>query len=153
LNVLRVLSEQTLEISKEVKDSFVPDPSLVKVVKDSTLTILFQLQIGFKSKLRKQGATLGFSLQNMGALSMREEFVGLVDLGFGGDLTSEVLSTTRAPFIIILLRVFMPYSFLLPVLRISRMRAHLLLEVLSGRVQICSKIQRSLLMSSSTLDL
>jgi hypothetical protein len=40
LNVLRVLSEQTLEISKEVKYSFVIDPRLVKVVKDSTLTIL-----------------------------------------------------------------------------------------------------------------
>jgi hypothetical protein len=39
--VLRVLSKQTLEISKEVKYSFVPDPSLVKVVKDPTLTILF----------------------------------------------------------------------------------------------------------------
>jgi hypothetical protein len=38
--VLRVLSKQTLEISKEVKDSSVPDPSLVKVVKDPTLTIL-----------------------------------------------------------------------------------------------------------------
>ena len=34
LYVLRVLSKQTLEISKEVKDSSVPDPSLAKVVKD-----------------------------------------------------------------------------------------------------------------------
>jgi hypothetical protein len=42
LDVLRVLSEQTLEISEEVKDSSLHDPSLAKVVKDSTLTILFQ---------------------------------------------------------------------------------------------------------------
>jgi hypothetical protein len=49
LNVLRVLSEQTLEINKEVKDSFVIDPRLVKVVKDSTLTILVLFNIGFKS--------------------------------------------------------------------------------------------------------
>jgi hypothetical protein len=41
LDVLRVLSQQTLEISKEVKDSSIPDPSLAKVVKDPTLTILF----------------------------------------------------------------------------------------------------------------
>jgi hypothetical protein len=40
LDVLRVLSKQTLEISKEVRDSSVPDPSLAKVVKYSTLTIL-----------------------------------------------------------------------------------------------------------------
>jgi hypothetical protein len=43
LDVLRVLSEQTLEINKEVKYSFVPDPSLAKVVKYSTLTILHSL--------------------------------------------------------------------------------------------------------------
>jgi hypothetical protein len=41
LDVLRVLSKQTLEINKEVKYSSVPDPSLAKVVKYSTLTILF----------------------------------------------------------------------------------------------------------------
>jgi hypothetical protein len=41
---LRVLSKQTLEISKEVKDPFVPDPSLVKVVKYSTLTILLSFR-------------------------------------------------------------------------------------------------------------
>jgi hypothetical protein len=40
LNVLKVLSKQTLEIKKEVKYSFVPGPSLAKVVKYSTLTIL-----------------------------------------------------------------------------------------------------------------
>jgi hypothetical protein len=40
LDVLRVLGEQTLEISKEVKDSSVPDPSLAKEVKDPSLTIL-----------------------------------------------------------------------------------------------------------------
>jgi hypothetical protein len=40
LDVLRVLSKQTLEINKEVKYSSVPDPSLVKVVKYPTLTIL-----------------------------------------------------------------------------------------------------------------
>jgi hypothetical protein len=41
-----------------------------------------------------------------------------VDLGFGADLTSEVLSTTRAPILIIVLRVFMPYSLILPVVRV-----------------------------------
>jgi hypothetical protein len=43
LGVLRVLTEQTLEISSVVKDSTFPDPSLAKEVKDSSLTILHQL--------------------------------------------------------------------------------------------------------------
>jgi hypothetical protein len=41
LDVLRVLGEQTLETSKEVKDPSVPGPSLANEVKDSSLTILF----------------------------------------------------------------------------------------------------------------
>jgi hypothetical protein len=41
LDVLRVLSKQTLEINKEVKYSSVLDSSLAKVVKYPTLTILF----------------------------------------------------------------------------------------------------------------
>jgi hypothetical protein len=39
--VLRVLSQETLETNKEVKDPSVPGPSLAKEVKDSSLTILF----------------------------------------------------------------------------------------------------------------
>jgi hypothetical protein len=42
LGVLRVLTEQTLEISSVVKDPTFPDPSLTKEVKDSSLTILHQ---------------------------------------------------------------------------------------------------------------
>jgi hypothetical protein len=62
LSVLRVLSEQTLEINKEVKDSSVPDPSLAKVVKDSTLTILFSSD-PFLASFVKRGATIGGFLQ------------------------------------------------------------------------------------------
>jgi hypothetical protein len=40
LGVLRVLTEQTLEINSVVKDSTQPDPSLVTEVKDSSLTSL-----------------------------------------------------------------------------------------------------------------
>jgi hypothetical protein len=40
LDVLRVLSKKTIEINKDVRYYFVPDPSLAKVVKYSTLTIL-----------------------------------------------------------------------------------------------------------------
>jgi hypothetical protein len=43
LGVLRVLTEQTLEISSVVKDPTFPDPSLVMEVKDSSLTILHQI--------------------------------------------------------------------------------------------------------------
>jgi hypothetical protein len=53
-----VLSEQTLEINKEVKDFFVPDPSLAKVVKDSTLTILHSFRSVCSSDLWSQGAIL-----------------------------------------------------------------------------------------------
>jgi hypothetical protein len=42
LGVLRVLTEQTLEISSVVKDSTFPDPILAKEVKYSSLTILSQ---------------------------------------------------------------------------------------------------------------
>jgi hypothetical protein len=44
LGVLRVLTEQTLEISSVVKDPTFPDPSLAKEVKDSSLTILHQFR-------------------------------------------------------------------------------------------------------------
>jgi hypothetical protein len=40
LDILRVLGEQTLETSKEVKDPFVLGPSLAKEVKDPSLTII-----------------------------------------------------------------------------------------------------------------
>jgi hypothetical protein len=45
LDVLRVLGEQTLDISKEVKDPSIPDPSLFKEVKDSSLTILLSYRL------------------------------------------------------------------------------------------------------------
>jgi hypothetical protein len=38
--VLKVLSQETLETSKEVKNPYVSSPSLAKEVKDSSLTIL-----------------------------------------------------------------------------------------------------------------
>jgi hypothetical protein len=59
--VLRVLSKQTLEINKEVKDPFVPDPSLVKVVKDSTLTILFSYRSIFTVDWRVKAQIWRFS--------------------------------------------------------------------------------------------
>jgi hypothetical protein len=63
LDVLRVLSKQTLEISKEVKDSSVPDPSLVKVVKDSTLTILFSFRLISRVDCEEAGHRFGGFLQ------------------------------------------------------------------------------------------
>jgi hypothetical protein len=57
LGVLRVLTEQTLEISSVVKDPTFPDPSLVKEVKDSSLTILHQF-IQLQEHLWKQGVLL-----------------------------------------------------------------------------------------------
>jgi hypothetical protein len=60
LSVLTVLSEQTLEISKEVKDSFVPDPSLAKVVKDSTIVILFSSDLLHPLSLRRSALLEGF---------------------------------------------------------------------------------------------
>jgi hypothetical protein len=87
LSVLRVLSEQTLEISKEVKYSSVPDPSLAKVVKDSTLTILF-IQISFNSVLWSKGTVLRF-LQDWGALSRKRSSIWLEDIGFEVDLATE----------------------------------------------------------------
>jgi hypothetical protein len=45
LDVLGVLGEQTLEISKGVKDSLVVDPSLAKEVRDPSLTILLSYKL------------------------------------------------------------------------------------------------------------
>jgi hypothetical protein len=61
LDVLRVLGEQTLEISKEVKDSSVPQPSLAKEVKDPSLTILFSYRLittGKQEEMRSLGGFL-----------------------------------------------------------------------------------------------
>jgi hypothetical protein len=43
LGVLRVLTQQTLEINSVVKDPTQPGPSLVMEVKDSSPTILHQI--------------------------------------------------------------------------------------------------------------
>jgi hypothetical protein len=61
LGILRVLSEQTLQINKEVKDSSDPDPSLAKVVKDSTLTILHSFRSVCSNDLWSQAAILRVS--------------------------------------------------------------------------------------------
>ena len=57
LSVLRVLARQTLGINTEVKDPSFPGPSLAKVVKDSTLTILFSSD-PFQLSYMKKGALL-----------------------------------------------------------------------------------------------
>jgi hypothetical protein len=62
LSVLRVLTRQTLEISMEVKDPSFSDPCLAKVVKDSTLTILFRSD-HFLLSFLKEGAILEGFLQ------------------------------------------------------------------------------------------
>jgi hypothetical protein len=56
--VLRVLTEQTLEISSMVKNPTFPNPSLVMEVKYSSLTILHQLPFSFRGSLRKHGTFL-----------------------------------------------------------------------------------------------
>jgi hypothetical protein len=48
LGVLRVLTEQNLEMSSMVKESTFPDPSLVTEVRDSSLMILHQLPFNYK---------------------------------------------------------------------------------------------------------
>jgi hypothetical protein len=54
LGVLRVLTEQTLDISSVVKDPTQPDPSLVTEVKDSSLTILHQFYLSHRWILQVQ---------------------------------------------------------------------------------------------------
>jgi hypothetical protein len=57
LGVLRVLTEQTLEISSVVKDPTQPGPSLVTEVKYSSLTILHQFY-SVQEHLWRQGVLL-----------------------------------------------------------------------------------------------
>jgi hypothetical protein len=68
LSVLRVLTRQTLEINTEVKDPSFPGPSLAKVVKYSTLTILsssnhFQLSTMKKGTLLRVFCREGHTVQ------------------------------------------------------------------------------------------
>jgi hypothetical protein len=53
LGVLRVLTEQTLEISSVVKDPTQPGPRLVTEVKDSSLTILHQFRVTSANSLAR----------------------------------------------------------------------------------------------------
>jgi hypothetical protein len=63
MGVLRVLTEQTLEISLVVKDSTFPDPSLAKEVKDSSLTILHKFLLSsdpFQSFICEAGRNIAW---------------------------------------------------------------------------------------------
>jgi hypothetical protein len=79
LGVLRVLTQQTLEINSVVKDPTYLDPSLVTEVEDSSLTILHQIYSaaeGFYTshKYRKrEGAPLRVSSKE-GAFVELEQF-------------------------------------------------------------------------------
>jgi hypothetical protein len=73
LGVLRVLTEQTLEISSVVKDPTQPGPSLVTEVKDPSLTILHQFYLSYRwilQQLQAQRETVHISegFQQKGAL-------------------------------------------------------------------------------------
>jgi hypothetical protein len=71
LSVLRVLTRQILQISTKVKDSSFPGPSLEKVVKDSTLTILPRLE-SFHPSIGKEGTSLeGFCRERVHCLRER----------------------------------------------------------------------------------
>jgi hypothetical protein len=72
LTVLRVLTRQTLEISTEVKDPSFTSPSLAKVVKDSTLVILFSSYLLQLLSLRRGALLEGFCRR--GALSKMRRF-------------------------------------------------------------------------------
>jgi hypothetical protein len=63
LGVLRVLTEQTLEISSVVKDPTQPGPSLVTEVKDPSLTILHQFY-SVTGALEAAGRIVGAFLQS-----------------------------------------------------------------------------------------
>jgi hypothetical protein len=63
LGVLRVLTEQTLEISSVVKDPTQPGPSLVTEVKYSSLTILHQLPFSYRA-VEEAGRISGGFLQS-----------------------------------------------------------------------------------------
>jgi hypothetical protein len=112
LEVLRVLSKQTLEISKEVRDSSIPDPSLAKVVKDSTITILLVLDQFCSSDLWKQGHSFGGFCRTGAHCLGEKSSLGLEDLGYGVYLIQELFTITRAPFLISLGRFITAYLFI-----------------------------------------
>jgi hypothetical protein len=69
---LRVLGEQTLEISSVVKDSTFPDPSLVKEVEDPSLTILLSHRLFYRAEEEKCAPVRVF--QQKGAPLEEEQF-------------------------------------------------------------------------------
>ena len=123
--ILRVLSQETLEASKEVKDSSVPGPSLAKEVKDSSLTILLQFssvsEASWGSKLQLWGFLCRTGVHCLG----KKNSLGTKNTRSGGDLTSKVFVITRVPFLICLGRVFLTYLFIFIPGRIYWRRAHL----------------------------
>jgi len=112
LNVLRVLSKQILETNKEVKDSSVPGPSLAKVVKDSTLTIL--LSFIFISKgIVKTGRRFGGFSTDWPHCWRREGSICLGGGRFEAKPFPEAFAITIAPYLFSLSGVFSPYLLLL----------------------------------------
>jgi hypothetical protein len=108
LNILRVLSKKTLEINKELKDSFVPDPILAKVVKYSTLTILLSFRFILGGIVKVGHMFGGFSTD--WAHYWRKE--GLIFLGgdrYESQSVPEGFSTTIVPYVISLCGVFSLY--------------------------------------------
>jgi hypothetical protein len=108
-----------------VKDSSVPNPSLAKVVKNSTPTILFQFEISFRSKLRKQDAVWGLLCKTWAHCLGKKSSLGTEDTRSGGDLTSEVFVISKVPFHINPGRLYFAYLFIIVPRRIYGRRAHL----------------------------
>jgi hypothetical protein len=109
---LRVLSQETLETSKEVKDPSVPGPSLAKEVKDSSLTILYSpdsIQESFVQAGRSlKGFPAGWAHQ-----LRRKDLICFEEARSTGEHTSGVVAISIAPFCISCLRVFFCISILL----------------------------------------
>jgi hypothetical protein len=98
--VLRVLSEQTLEINKEVKDPSVPGPSLAKEVKDSSLTILFNYRFGFYSGRRVRAQIWRFSAERAHYGGENNSIWPRKDRSEAKVIPRRVFYNTLAPFLI-----------------------------------------------------
>jgi hypothetical protein len=116
--VLRVLSKQTLETSKEVKDPSVPGPSLVKEVKDSSLTILFSYRLISTVEERGRAQIRRFSAG--GAHCWKKISLIWVEEGRSEEnLFPGGFARPRAPFLNYYWRVFSAYLFIVVIGRIS----------------------------------
>jgi hypothetical protein len=122
---LRVLSQETLEARKEVKDPSIPGPSLAKDVHDPSLTILLRHRYSSISNWRLRRRSEVFS--SSGA-HLQEKEVSIFSREAISTISSytEFIASVIAPFCSHFLGVFSAIRFVVAWAKFLKERTHFL---------------------------